>query len=120
MVRIWAASAQATASAAQATAAIVIHRAGPLTDGLVAPNTPSPPSSVPMMVTVRTTRSVAVSTRSSDLAGVSSPARFAQTRSSSVTGRTRRPRRPGRLCGSDGPAGPAVASEVMAGTSRSR
>jgi hypothetical protein len=42
MVRIWAASAQATARAAQATAAIVIHRAGPLTVGLVAPNTPEP------------------------------------------------------------------------------
>ncbi len=88
MVRICAASAHATAAAAHTTAPTVIHRAGPLTVGLVAPNTPNPPSSVPMMVTVRTTRSVAVSIRCSDCAGVSSLARVAQVRSASLTGRT--------------------------------
>jgi len=74
------------------------------------PEDPEPPSRVPMMVTVRATRSVAVSTRSRDWAGVGLLPRVAQTqpggaapagtthgRTAPRAGRPRRaPRAPGR------------------------
>ena len=78
MVRTWAASAQATASAAVITVAVARARAGPGWPGSAAPSAPRPVSRTPTTVMVVMARAVTVSTRASDLAGVSSAASSAQ------------------------------------------
>ncbi len=86
MVRTWAISAQATATAAVITVATARSRAAALSASRPALSAPSPVSSRPTTVMVVTARAVTVSTRASDLAGVSSAASSSQAWSARVGG----------------------------------